>query len=276
MESRPLTLVKWGGSLITDKSQPESVRHATLERLASELRSALDADQNLSVVLGHGSGSFGHWSAKDSFLSDPRERPDALSREELAAAAATADAAARLHGIVIAKLLRAEIPALSWLASSATSAADPSTPSDPEAGLSHLVELSARRGFVPVTGGDVLVSEPMGAVIWSTEQIFRTLVRDLQRRGLGVARVVWLGNTDGILDASGETVPRVDDDNAERAAEAVAGSDGVDVTGGMRLRFDYCRDLARDGVESWVLDGQKPGVLTSALLGERVGGTAFL
>ena len=59
----PLTLIKLGGSLITDKTSPRTLRRDVLDRLAQELESSL-AETPSAVVLGHGSGSFGHVAAK--------------------------------------------------------------------------------------------------------------------------------------------------------------------------------------------------------------------
>ena len=53
-----LVFLKLGGSLITDKSKPDTPRIAVLERLAKEIRRALTDQPQLSLLIGHGSGSF--------------------------------------------------------------------------------------------------------------------------------------------------------------------------------------------------------------------------
>jgi isopentenyl phosphate kinase len=59
-----LTFVKLGGSLITDKRLENSFRAETAARIASEIQAAL-AEMMLQLVIGHGSGSFGHVAASD-------------------------------------------------------------------------------------------------------------------------------------------------------------------------------------------------------------------
>jgi isopentenyl phosphate kinase len=59
-----LTFVKLGGSLITDKRAESSFRAETAARIASEIQSALTQDNSLRLLIGHGSGSFGHVAAK--------------------------------------------------------------------------------------------------------------------------------------------------------------------------------------------------------------------
>ena len=55
--------LKLGGSLITDKTQVETVRADVLTRLAAEIAQARRENTALRLVLGHGSGSFGHVAA---------------------------------------------------------------------------------------------------------------------------------------------------------------------------------------------------------------------
>ncbi|MFN3762874.1 MAG: hypothetical protein ACK4WK_06715, partial [Anaerolineae bacterium] len=55
--------LKLGGSLITDKSSPYTPRPEVIRRLAEEVREALEARPDLELVVGHGSGSFGHAAA---------------------------------------------------------------------------------------------------------------------------------------------------------------------------------------------------------------------
>ena len=60
----PLTLLKLGGSLITDKNRPHTPRLEVLARLAEEIAAARRQRPGLRLLLGHGSGSFGHVPAQ--------------------------------------------------------------------------------------------------------------------------------------------------------------------------------------------------------------------
>ena len=55
-----LVFLKLGGSLITVKDQPHTPRLDVIERLAQEIAAARSADPGLQILLGHGSGSYGH------------------------------------------------------------------------------------------------------------------------------------------------------------------------------------------------------------------------
>ena len=56
--------LKLGGSLITDKDKPYTPRLDKLKELALEIKTVLDSTPDLLLILGHGSGSFGHTAAK--------------------------------------------------------------------------------------------------------------------------------------------------------------------------------------------------------------------
>ena len=67
-----LVFLKLGGSLITDKRVENSFRESVAARVAAEVNSALQQDETLQLLIGHGSGSFGH-----AFI-EARRRPASL------------------------------------------------------------------------------------------------------------------------------------------------------------------------------------------------------
>jgi isopentenyl phosphate kinase len=60
MLNMELVFLKLGGSLITDKDTPRSPRRDVLARLAAEILYAHRQRPQMQLVIGHGSGSFGH------------------------------------------------------------------------------------------------------------------------------------------------------------------------------------------------------------------------
>jgi len=255
---RPLpiavTLVKLGGSLITDKSRPLTPRIETLERLAEEIR---DAGEAGSLVLGHGSGSFGHVAAAEHAIHHGVDGPD-----EIQGVTDTQVHAHRLHRLVVDTLWKAGNRPFSVAPSScmvATAGRPGAFPVVPLLG-------ALRLGLSPVVFGDVVMDDQWGASICSTEEVFESMVEALTAAGVEVSRVLWLGATDGVYGASGETVETVDAGNRAETLEAARGSAAEDVTGGMRLRLETACRLADRGVPSWIGNGLVPGRLHQALL----------
>lgn len=80
-----LAFLKLGGSLITDKTRPYLARLDKLEALMAEIESARSKSRDLRLLLGHGSGSFGHFAVKDHLLGVPSPFVANADREAVAA-----------------------------------------------------------------------------------------------------------------------------------------------------------------------------------------------
>lgn len=263
--TRDLLIVKLGGSLLTDKRGEAAARHDVLARLAAEIAAARPA-MTEQLVLGHGSGSFGHVAAARHGLGQPGARPAVLG------VAVTQSEAARLHRLVIDAFLEQEVPAFSIAPSSALMARAGRPVSFALSPFLGALDL----GLLPVVYGDVVTDLAWGASICSTETVVLALVRRLRARGRRVRRLLWLGETAGVWGPDGRTVESVDRAGYRALRRAVGAAAGTDVTGGMLHRLDAARALSRLGIESWIVDGTIPGLLRAALLGEEVPGTRFL
>jgi isopentenyl phosphate kinase len=261
--ARPIVFVKLGGSLLTDKTRDGVPRRAIILRLAREVAAAAGG-RGPRIVLGHGSGSFGHAAAAGAGLTRGAD-----ARRRIAGIARTQRRAAELHRIVIAALEDAGARPFSLAPSSFLTAREgrlASVFADP---LFEALEL----GLLPVVYGDVVLDGTRGATIVSTEEVFLALAREAVRRRMTVARAIWLGETDGFLGADGATVTRLAAGATARAARRAVGASGTDVTGGIALRLRAAARLARSGIESILIDGRKAGALRQALSGRARSGT---
>jgi isopentenyl phosphate kinase len=262
--ARPIVFLKLGGSLITDKRRPGLARHAMIRRLAGDLAAATRSPRGSRLIVGHGSGSFGHAAAADGGLTrgvDARRRVDAI--------AVTQHRAAELHRLVVTALVRAGARPFSFAASSFLCAANGRV----TARFLEPVFEALDRGLLPVVYGDVVLDRTRGAVVVSTEELFLLLADEAAKRKLPVARAGWLGETDGVLDGEGHTIARLSASEAERAARRVSGASGRDVTGGMALRLRTAGGLSKAGIASTIVDGRKSGAIAAAIAGRASGGT---
>ena len=261
MSDDGLVFIKWGGSLITDKQSRATARPEVIERLAREL-AALSARWPGRVVLGHGSGSFGHFAAREHGVAEGVRaggRLEGIGRTQLEAA--------RLHRLVTEKLLDSGVPVFSVTPGSVVVTAAGRAPRTTWAPVWRALDL----GLVPVVYGDVVLDDERGCAILSTERVFVELAADLAATGGGPLRIFWLGETDGVWDPDGRTMARVEPRDLELLSDAIGGSAGTDVTGGMRHRLEGAFELAALGAESWILDGREERVVERALAGEELG-----
>ncbi|MEM7584011.1 MAG: isopentenyl phosphate kinase [Acidobacteriota bacterium] len=261
-----LVLVKLGGSLITDKGAAAVPRLDVLERLSREIAQARPQMPE-RLLVGHGSGSFGHVAAAKHGIGSGQLGPSSgFGISE------TRAAAAQLHQLVTEQFLGAGLKPFSWAPSSALI----SRAGRPVSGEVGPLVSALALDLMPVVYGDVVMDRQWGASICSTEATLQYLVGRLQRRGLVVRRVLWLGATDGIYGRDGQAIPIVHRSNHRQVRKAIGATAGTDVTGGMLLRLETARWLAHRGVESWIVNGLTPELLTAGLLGEKLPGTCYL
>src|SRR5258708_34251294 len=100
-----LTFIKLGGSLITDKREAEHFQADVMRRAAQEIVAACRAMPELRLVIGHGSGSFGHVAAQKYGTAQGVTTPD-----QWRGFADVATAAPRLNAMVTQTLQQAGAP----------------------------------------------------------------------------------------------------------------------------------------------------------------------
>lgn len=254
-----LVYLKLGGSLITDKRQPETPRLGVLRRLAQEIATAQRLRPGLRLVVGHGSGSFGHVVGRRYGTRAGVQTP-----AQWYGFAATADAAGRLNRLVAAELLEAEVPAWSIQPGAALRCVDGRVVDGPLFAVQRALE----QGIVPLLFGDVALDDVRGGTIASTEEIFEWLAERLPPQ-----RIVLAGEVDGIfsadpqIDPQARRIPEVTPATLHAIAGGLGGSHGIDVTGGMAAKVRQALALVErhPGLEILLCGGLTPGALTAAL-----------
>lgn len=256
-----LVLLKLGGSVITDKNSPFTAREDVIRRLGRQIRGALDDRPDLRLILGHGSGSFGHVVAQKY-----RTREGLLGEDSWRGYAETAAAAARLNRLVTDLLFEEGVPVVSYQPSASARCRK----GDLMYFDTYPMQQVLDAGLVPLVYGDVAVDAVQGFTIISTEQIFDNIARELQP-----ARIILAGVVDGVYDADPLTHPdasryeEITLDNWHEVETALSGSHGTDVTGGMfsKVRDMYHLMLAQPPLQIHIISGEIPGHVASALSG---------
>ncbi len=249
----PCLYLKLGGSLITDKRQPETPRLDVIDRVAAEIAEARRSVPGLRLLIGHGSGSYGHVAGRRYGT-----RAGVHSDADWYGFAVVADAAARLNRIVTASLLEAGIPAWTIQPSVGLRCADGHVVAGPEATV--LEALS--RGLVPVIHGDVALDTVRGGTIASTEEIFDWLAYHVP-----ISRLILMGEVDGIytsdptLDPTATIIRHITPETVGALQDGLGGSSGVDVTGGMAAKVAQSIGMVKrhPGIEIVICGGLVSG-----------------
>ncbi len=255
-----MIFLKLGGSLITEKSERETPQIVVLQRLAKEISEALRAKPKTGLLIGHGSGSFGHAAAAEYRVMD-----GVKTTEEWRGAREVWAAANRLHRIVMDIFLEAGLPVFSF-PPSAYAVSDMGNiialPGEP-------IQRALKSDQIPVVQGDVVFDRTQGAAIISTEQVMAHLARELKPK-----RILLAGIEEGVFEtypARDRVIPEL---SAEQAKSIeIKGADATDVTGGMAHKVELALELAATipEVEVRIFSGASPGNLQGALLGYAMG-----
>ena len=257
-----LVFLKLGGSLITDKTVPYTPRTGKMAEIASEIAEARLTHPNMTLVLGHGSGSFGHTPAKKYAT-----RQGVKTSEEWAGFAEVWLQASTLNRTMMEALHSAGIPAVA---------------------LAPVASVFARHGKVarwdlnplrrclnakilPVIYGDVVFDEIRGGTILSTEDLFSHLAYELKPQ-----RILLAGLEEGVwadFPERKDKVGRITPESYAAIKQRVGAGRGADVTGGMESKVEQMLGLVQSvpGLAVQIFSAEKPGNLSKVMGGETLG-----
>jgi isopentenyl phosphate kinase len=268
IEMSKLHFLKLGGSLITDKNEAHTHRPDVLARLGREIAAALEQNPNIKIVLGHGSGSFGHIAAKKFGT-----RGGVHSHHEWDGFVEVWWEAINLNRYVMDALHAAGLPVISLPPIASVTAQDAQVAAWDLAPLSHAL----RAGLMPVVFGDVVFDLERGGTILSTEDLFAYLARRLpQVAGFTPGRLLLAGIEAGVwadFPACTQLVEQITPNNYTDLSVVVGESRAADVTGGMASKVEHSLALVKEmpELEVWIFSGETPAAVEKALLGQQVG-----
>jgi isopentenyl phosphate kinase len=256
-----ITFLKLGGSLITDKNVEKSFRQDAMTRLAHEITRALLDNPNLNLLIGHGSGSFGHFVASRNKTIHGVKTP-----AEWEAFAEVGLVASELNSLVAKSLHDAGVPVLRLQPSASAKCRD---------GVLHTLNVEPIRaalanGLVPLVYGDIAFDDVRGGTIVSTEKLFFRIAEEIS-----IDYVLLMGEVDGVYDQHKKLISEITPTNAERVITALGGSGGTDVTGGMETKVQDMLELVKRHRTTHIriANGLQPENLYRLLIGETDTGT---
>jgi isopentenyl phosphate kinase len=257
-----ITYLKLGGSLITDKNQPYFFQQNTLDRISSEICRFLCENQNSKLIIGHGSGSFGHTSA-----SKYRTIQGVSLKQEWLGFQQVCYDARSLNQLVMQSLQKADVPAISFPPSSQVTTSnrriqdwDIST-----------IQTALEHHIIPVIFGDTVFDLDIGGTILSTEELFIHLARHIIP-----ARILIAGIEDGVwanFPSREKLIEKITPANYPSIKTQIKGSISTDVTGGMTNKIEKMLNLlhASPDISVQIFSGTKISSIYSALSGNIFG-----
>ncbi len=254
-------MLKIGGSIITDLSKPNTAKMDEISRLLDEIKSAMSRS-SFKLIIGHGSGSFGHVSAAKYRIQEGLI--DADSRK---GAAITHLVAKELNTLFVKQGLEMGMN-LYPFSPAGFGIGDEMGLS---AGFTDHMRFALENGFIPVVHGDVIMNYSKGVSISSTEDVLRFISKQIKP-----SKVFFCTDVNGVYDKppignlDAKLIRQINGSNINEVIKNTGVSNSrIDVTGGMRtkisLLYDICRDTDATG---YIFNINKRGSLADILSGD--------
>lgn len=246
-----ITLLKIGGSVLTDKQQPLVFQDAYAHSVAADIR----LSRSVPVIV-HGTGSWAkaigrHHRGEDGWLRDETGFQMTCWRIRLLQEALAA--ALRDEGVVCCPL---QANAVFHRAPGGLLDLYDTRP------VSRLVDA----GVSPLLCGDVLVEGPGVFPVVSSDTVLVALARRMR-----ASDCVFATDVDGVWDSAGQLIPEM-----AESGGALDDSDLRDVTGGMSAKIVAALEIAATGARTTIVNGRVRGRVRGALTRRAVIGTRVI
>lgn len=253
-----IILLKLGGSLLTDKNTPFSLREEILESCISQI-----IESKKLIVLIHGGGSFGHPLAKKYQISQGLN--DSI-KDQIMGLSKTHDAMNQFNSIIINKFIEKGYPAISIQPSSIFMQDFNEINIKSKDPIEKLLDL----GVVPVLYGDILLSKDYSFSILSGDYIILKLCESIQN--FKISKVIFAIEDDGIF---------IKENGNKRLALKLTLNDlaniklaeldqKIDVTGGIKGKLEKIEEILKLNIPVQIINGIKNKNVLKALTNQNI------
>ncbi|MCX6054927.1 MAG: isopentenyl phosphate kinase [Chloroflexi bacterium] len=259
---KKIVFLKLGGSVITNKDRADTADLDHIDSISKAIRRALSEDPDLALVIGHGSGSFGHHAAKIYNTQN-----GVHNSQEWQGFTQVSRRARALNQIVIERLQHAKLEVISI---SPLSSIITKNRTIIKWNIFPIRE-SLKKGIIPVIYGDVVFDQEIGGTILSTEELFENLALKLHPQSIllaGLEAGVWKD-----FPLKNEFVSTITPENYTQFEKEIYSSTSTDVTGGMRSKVKHMISLInhQPELEIQIFSALKPENVYLTLMGQEMG-----
>lgn len=253
-------IIKLGGSVITDKTKENCFKKEIVYTLAKTIKKA-----NKEIIIVHGAGSFGHIIADKYKLNEGHR-----SNEQLNGFSVTQGMVQKLNTLVLESLHENKIHAVS-IPPHSLLILDNHNPST----FNHMIfNEYLKLGFTPVTFGDVVLDKKLGFSICSGDLLMLVLSKHLKPE-----KTIFVIDEDGFFtsnpkkDKNAELIESITADKLDKYKTSK--DRHADVTGGMQGKINTIKNISKLGIDTILLNGNKPDRLFKVLIGEKAKSTTI-
>jgi isopentenyl phosphate kinase len=260
-EPRVSTVLKIGGSVITDKNGELAAKTNEINRIAEEIQKTNVQD----LVVVHGGGSFGHPYAQRYGLKEGfREESQKVGFSE------THHVMTVLNGLVMDALVWHGIQAISITPSSCLITESGRIKDFADVPLKRYLNM----GFMPVLYGDAVLDTKLGFTILSGDQLISYLALELRAKRIVVGvDVDGVYESDPKTDSNSKLLKNLTVQDLKELQTKLGKPTSTDVTGGMLGKITELVPAVEQGITVIIVNATKPNLVYKALKGDPVEGT---
>ncbi|NVM44352.1 MAG: isopentenyl phosphate kinase family protein [Candidatus Lokiarchaeota archaeon] len=256
-----IILLKLGGSLLTDKNKPFSIREDVVK---SAVRQIIEANEKLILI--HGGGSFGHPLAKKYNIT---KGLDKSIPNQILGVAETHHSMNKFNNFLIELFLDNQFPVLSIQSSSifiknlnkiVTNSID-------------AIEAALDLNILPILYGDIIFDISGSFSIISGDQIILELSKNLKKHD--ISKVIFTMETDGLYvkdENDSDNYILVEQCKCDELGSLKLADMGqkIDVTGGIKGKLDSIKKICENNIPVQLINGLESKYIYKSLKGQKI------
>ena len=253
-----MIILKLGGSVITNKTKIQTFKKKLMDSLSESIKKS-----GKQMIIVHGAGSFGHILAKKYELNDGYK-----NSKQIKGFSETHKMVQSLNTLVLKSLLNFDIPAVSISPHSIIKLDNHKL-----AKMNFkLFEDYLERHFIPVTFGDVVLDKKLVFSICSGDLLVEALAKYFKPE-----KVIFAIDEDGLytsnpkIDKKAKLIGKTTLKKTKELSTII--DKHPDVTGGMSGKINTIKSISKLGIETVLLNGNKPERLYKILVGKEAKST---
>ncbi|MHA1753867.1 MAG: isopentenyl phosphate kinase [Candidatus Helarchaeota archaeon] len=254
MSNNNIKIIKLGGSLLTDKDKPFSLRRKVVKKCIYQI-----IQSNEKIILIHGGGSFGHPLAKKFKIVDGFN-PEI--KDQCLGLAKTHQAMVEFNSFIVKEFINNGVPAISIDPSSIFLKNGNITSSK----LIYKIELLLKLEIVPILYGDIIFDTKKSFSIISGDEIIVEICDNI--KNYKIEKVIFAMDQDGIYIESDENSPTLltsVNSSELQGLKLAKFVDKIDVTGGIEEKINKIKQIIGLKIPVQLINGLKDDYIFKSL-----------
>ena len=266
---KPIIIIKLGGSILTDKNTPYSMRNKVIDSLISQISDYYRTSNQPKLIIIHGAGSFGHPIANSFSIQNGLNQN---IPNQILGLTKTHQSVKKLNTKIVDDLLNRDMPVLSLTTSSVFVQEDSGLKFTGIKQIESLLDL----GMIPILYGDILLHVSKNFSIISGDRVIFEICKSFISSvdtNYKVDKIIFCFDQDGIIISKNEKDSEVIQNIKSKDMDLLSlknYENSIDVTGNIRGKLQEIKKICELGIPVQLLNGQKPNLLIKALKKEKI------